>query len=411
MSVIRRPVGGRENPLAVRPTAGTSWPLRTAAPFHLEAIVRLLQRRPTNRVDIWEGDRYRRILSTPDGPSLVELSNLGSIDEPDLRFAILSGVSSTANRAFIAGSLRRTLGLDVDTSSVHRWAVNFEGLRSTALALRGVRPPRFPDLFETLGSIIPFQQLSLDAGISTIGRLVDRFGVSIEFDGRRWSAFPRAEAVAALEIESLKSVGLSRAKAEALHRLACRIASGALTEEQLVALSTPDALAALTMERGIGPWTATVVLLRGFGRTEVFPPNDTGVARGLGALLSLKPGPISRADIERFGDNRGYLYFYSLGAQLLGRGLITPAPDLSGEQEAHQRDPYMTKRFKVGEQVTWNSEAGHVRGHITRVHTKDVEYKGYTHHASSEEPQYEIKSDTTDHVAMHKGTALKRLSD
>ncbi len=68
----------------------------------------------------------------------------------------------------------------------------------------------------------------------------------------------------------------------------------------------------------------------------------------------------------------------------------------------------MTKRFKVGDHVTWNSEAGHVRGHIIRVHTKDVAYKGYTHHASPEEPQYEIRSDTTDHVALHKGSALKR---
>jgi DNA-3-methyladenine glycosylase II len=302
--------------------------MQTAAPFHLEATVRVLQRRPTNRVDIWEDNRYRRILSTPDGPSLVEVLNVGSIDEPEIRFAILSGARSTASRAFVAASLRRILGLDVDTTAVRRWAENFQGLRSTALALRGMRPPRFADLFETLGSVIPFQQLSLDAGISIIGRFVDRFGGSIELDGTRWSAFPRAEAIAALDIESLKSVGLSRAKAETLHRLAGQIASGELTEARFDALSTPDALAALTKERGIGPWTATVVLLRGFGRTEVFPPNDTGVARGLGALLSLNPGPISADTIERFGENRGYLYFYSLGAQLLGRGLITPAPDV-----------------------------------------------------------------------------------
>jgi DNA-3-methyladenine glycosylase II len=330
--VTKRLTSAHEKPLAARPASGTSWPLQVVAPFHLEATVRVLQRRPTNRVDIWEDNRYRRILSTPDGPSLVEVRNVGSIDEPEIRFAILSGARSTANRAFVAASLRRTLGLDRDMSSVHRWAENFTGLRSTALALRGVRPPRFPDLFETLGSVIPFQQLSLDAGISIIGRLVDRFGVSIELDGTRWSAFPRAEDVAALDIESIKSVGLSRAKAETLHRLAGRIAAGELTEARFDALSTPDALAALTKERGIGPWTATVVLLRGFGRTEVFPPNDTGVARGLGALLSLKPGPITAATIERFGENRGYLYFYSLGAQLLGRGLITPAPDVSAKK-------------------------------------------------------------------------------
>ncbi len=70
----------------------------------------------------------------------------------------------------------------------------------------------------------------------------------------------------------------------------------------------------------------------------------------------------------------------------------------------------MTKKFKVGDHVTWNSEAGQVSGHIVRVHTSDVDYKGYVHHASKDDPQYEIKSDKTDHVAMHKGKALRRLS-
>jgi Hypervirulence associated proteins TUDOR domain len=69
----------------------------------------------------------------------------------------------------------------------------------------------------------------------------------------------------------------------------------------------------------------------------------------------------------------------------------------------------MGKRFKVGDHVTWNSEAGQVSGRIVKVHSKDVDYKGHTHHASEDEPQYEIKSDKTDHIAMHKGSALKKL--
>jgi hypothetical protein len=71
----------------------------------------------------------------------------------------------------------------------------------------------------------------------------------------------------------------------------------------------------------------------------------------------------------------------------------------------------MTGTFKVGDHVSWNSEAGHVSGTIIRVHTQDVEYKGYTHHACEDDPQYEIKSDKTDHIAVHKGSALKKLND
>jgi hypothetical protein len=71
----------------------------------------------------------------------------------------------------------------------------------------------------------------------------------------------------------------------------------------------------------------------------------------------------------------------------------------------------MMEQFKIGDRVTWNSEAGHVSGTIIKVHTKNVDFKGYTHHASEEDPQYEIKSSKTDHIAMHKASALRRLSD
>lgn len=69
----------------------------------------------------------------------------------------------------------------------------------------------------------------------------------------------------------------------------------------------------------------------------------------------------------------------------------------------------MTKRFAVGERVSWNSEAGRVSGTIIRIHTRDVDYKGHIHHASPEIPQYEIKSSKTDHIALHLGAALSRL--
>jgi hypothetical protein len=69
----------------------------------------------------------------------------------------------------------------------------------------------------------------------------------------------------------------------------------------------------------------------------------------------------------------------------------------------------MAQAFQIGDHVTWDSEAGCVSGHIVRVHTRDTNYKGYVHHASEDDPQYEIKSDKTDHIAMHKGKALRRL--
>lgn len=69
----------------------------------------------------------------------------------------------------------------------------------------------------------------------------------------------------------------------------------------------------------------------------------------------------------------------------------------------------MKTKFKIGDHVSWNSEAGRVSGRIIKVHTKDFNYKNYTHHAAKDEPQYEIKSDKSDHIAAHKGSALTKL--
>jgi len=69
----------------------------------------------------------------------------------------------------------------------------------------------------------------------------------------------------------------------------------------------------------------------------------------------------------------------------------------------------MAKSFKVGDHVRWNSEAGHVTGRIIAIHTADFSYKGHTRHASKDDPQYEIRSDKTDHIAAHKGSALDHM--
>ena len=71
----------------------------------------------------------------------------------------------------------------------------------------------------------------------------------------------------------------------------------------------------------------------------------------------------------------------------------------------------MTDTFKAGDRVGWNSEAGHVSGTVIRVHIRDFDVKGYTHHASADAPQYEIKSTKTEHIAFHKGSALTKLRD
>ena len=298
--------------------------LPTAAPFHLEATVRVLQRRPINLVDVWEDGRYLRVLPTPQGPALFAARNHGTIAAPDVRLDVLAGEPSTAARAAATRTLRGVLGLDVAPAPLQR-AIARAGLGAVARGLRGMRPPRFSDLFETFASVIPFQQLSLDSGAAIVRRLVERFGTSIEHAGQTRYAFPAAGAVAVASLARLKACGLSNAKAESLRAIARHIEAGEVTAEKIEALSSADAIRFLTDLPGVGPWSASVILLRGFGRLDVFPPGDVGVARGLGELLSLTARGALERLVQRLGDHRGYLYFCALGGALLKKGLIHAA--------------------------------------------------------------------------------------
>jgi len=300
--------------------------LSTQAPFHLEATVRVLQRRSTNPVEVWERNRYLRVLEGADGLALLEVENHGTIDRPDVRLSILSGKATEETRAGFERTIRKVLGLDVAPDALQRLADVEPALGPTTLALRGMRPPRFAGFFEVFANVVPFQQLSLDAGLAIVGRLVERFGKSLQHDGRRFHAFPEAEAVAEARLAALRACGLSARKAESLRAIARAIASRELCEGEISSLSTGDALGRLRELPGIGPWSAALVLLRGLGRLEVFPPGDVGVAQRLAALMPPRRRASVEHQAERFGDVRGYLYFCGLGNSLLAGGLIHAAP-------------------------------------------------------------------------------------
>ena len=307
-------------------SADESWVhLPVQGPFHLEATVRMLQRSPANLVEVWSEGRYQRLVPTSAGLVLTEVKNFGTVDQPDIRFTVRSPASKGA-RADVARVLRMMLGLDLDPHRLHSAAVREPRLRSTAQALRGMRPPRFAGLFETFGNVIPFQQLSIDAGVAIVTRFVQRFGELVEYEGQSIRAFPKASAIEKARLESLRACGLSRSKAIVLREIAKLISSGALSEDAIARMRTEDALRALVRLPGIGSWSAALILLRGFGRLDVFPPGDVGAMRGLRSLLRLaSDAPLTPVE-ARFGDLRGYLYFFSLGAKLLAKGLIHPAP-------------------------------------------------------------------------------------
>jgi len=300
--------------------------LPVRAPFHLQATVRLLQRRPSNLVDVWGGDSYLRALETSGGLVLAEVRNVGSVREPEVILGVRGGGGSASRLEELAPKLRRMLGLDVDPALWLRRARAEPAIAGLVEALAGIRPPRFATLFESFLNVIPFQQLSIESGLSTVSRLVRRFGLPLESGGRVFYASPRPEAILAAEPEELRACGLSTKKALALRNVARAVLEGELDEDGLAALPTPEAMKRLVRLPGIGPWSAGLVLLRGLGRLDAFPAGDVGVARGLGELFRLKEGEPMEPIVERFGALRGYLSCLSLGAYLVSRGRVQADP-------------------------------------------------------------------------------------
>lgn len=307
---------------------GDEHTLPTSGPFNLEVTARLLQRRPANRVDRWDDDRqrYLRAVETADGFRLLTITNTGTIDEPDVQLRIEGGPVGETVMHELEAMARWILGLDAAPAPVD-WLTEVEPqFGPVAHALRGFRPPCFPTLFETCASVLPFQQLSLDAGIAILGRLVERYGESQTLAGVDRYAFPGAETIATIDPVDLREIGFSLAKAKALHALAEHAAAGELEIARFQALPTETALKELRRLPGIGLWSAGLILLRGLRRMDVFPPGDVGAARNLTEMLDLpvKLTPAETIPIaERFGDRQGYLYFLGLGAQLVARGLIS----------------------------------------------------------------------------------------
>ncbi|MBV8344866.1 MAG: DNA-3-methyladenine glycosylase 2 family protein [Candidatus Eremiobacteraeota bacterium] len=211
--------------------------------------------------------------------------------------------------------VERLLGTAADLSEWYRCSSRIEWLQPISEALRGLKPPRYPSLWEACAHAIVFQQISIHAAASIMRRAVEALGEPVS-DGRvRCLTFPDAERWHDADDALLRGAGLSRNKIGHLRSAAAEFAAGSIAEADLQRLSSTEAARRLCGIRGIGPWSASVILLRGMGRLDVFPMRDSGVARSL-ALLSGDAAIDQTALLERLGRVRGMLYYHLLLGRL-----------------------------------------------------------------------------------------------
>jgi DNA-3-methyladenine glycosylase II len=266
---------------------------------------RVLRRSPRNLVDRVDDDGiWTRAVVLSEGPALLQGRQHGATLTFD------AAPARAGDRREIEAFVTRLFSLDLDPAPFWRRVRREPGLVELARRCAGLRPQRFPTLFEALANGICCQQLSLAAGMTRLGHLSERFGVRTSDDTRVGPPEPRR--VAKARLSTLQQAGLSARRAAQLRDLA-RLPLERF-EHELAALPDAEARARLLELPGIGPWTADYVLLRGLGRLDVFPSGDVGAAHTLGRILGrvIEP-PDAVRFAARFAPLRGMLYFCMLG--------------------------------------------------------------------------------------------------
>jgi len=293
--------------------------LPVVAPYRLDLTVSVLRRLSTNVVDLLTPEgMYVRALSGFGRPMIVRATQVTR------RRALSITIEGSAhNDTAVLALVRQMLGVDRDLRQFYRAAKRIPWLAPLVQRMRGVKPPRYPTLWEACVNAIVFQQLSIRAASAIMHRLTVATGRCVQAGGVPVPLylFPTAEHFQHESDERLRTFGLSANKIATLRRVAEALESGALDAATLEPCTSADAAAMPWRIKGIGPWTATIILLRGLGRLDVFPGNDTSVASNVALVAGSAPHDVQRV-LDALGPQRGMLYFHLLLGRLEARGDI-----------------------------------------------------------------------------------------
>lgn len=279
-------------------------------PYRLDLTVSALRRLSSNLVDVL----------TPEGEYIRALGTLRKLVvvrvlQPGPATLAITLVGGQREHVRTLALVRRVLGVDRDLAHFDRVAARIPWLKSLARRMHGVRPPRYPTLWEACVNAIVFQQISLIAATAIMHRLIVALGQPLVSQGWQHYTFPSLTRFLAADDDLLRAAGLSGAKRMTLRRIGEALAAGTLDESMLEQHATPDAAAILCRIKGIGPWSAAVILLRGLGRLDVFPMNDTSVTRNLALVSGSRAVDIGKT-LRALSPQQGMLYYHLLLARL-----------------------------------------------------------------------------------------------
>jgi DNA-3-methyladenine glycosylase II len=306
--------------------AELTFTLRPRPPFRLDLTVWAIRRRAHNVVDRFDDHVWRRVLVIGNAPASVAVRQTRTGARPEIEVRI-SAARPQLVKAEVTALLTRMLGLERDLSDFYKLARGDAHLRELAERLRGMKPVRYATVFEAFANAVACQLVSLSAGMHVLNRLTDAFGIPGATDGAApMRSFPTAAAIARSNPDALRALGLSRRKGEYLIGLA-RLAIDPQDRDfaSFGRLSDDDAIARLSKIRGVGRWTAEYVMLRGFGRIDIFPGDDVGGRNKLFEWLGASDAPTYdrvATMLARWHPYGGLIYLHLIVNAVAGAGQL-----------------------------------------------------------------------------------------
>lgn len=304
----------------------TTYSIAVRRPFRFDLTAMMMRRRNNNKVSRWDGRCYQRVLAIGDMPVHISASQGGTPNNPRLNITLESMYELSFDHQVEAQlTTQKMFGISVDVRSFSDQVAQDPVMWNMAGHFLGVKPTRFPTVFEALITAVTCQHTSLDAGIELLNKLTISYGLAFTNGKEIMNAFPRPEDLVNVTEIDLHKLGFGTRKAHAIMALTAAIEKGTVNLEQLELMSNEEAFAYLRKIPGVSRWAAEYVMVRGLGMLDVFPADDQLAAGYLRKMLKLPRMP-EYEDVKLLASTwhpyEGFVYLHLLLEWFRNGGLV-----------------------------------------------------------------------------------------
>ena len=250
-------------------------------PFDKGSAFAFLRARAVWGAETFSGDTYVRSHSCNGAVGTIAISPAKGRDA----IVVLVSPSLAPSLMTIVARARRLFDADADPTLIGEHLSKDKLLAKRVTARPGLRVMGAFDPFEWAIRAVLGQQVSVRRALTIAGRLLAELGVPLKGDDRVYPvplAWPDAARLASAKEETIRSIGLTRARAGTVAALARAVADGSVVlDSSADRAATREALLAVP---GIGPWTAQYIEMRALGWPDAFPAGDLGLRKALGGV-------------------------------------------------------------------------------------------------------------------------------